>query len=297
MRSLVWITGVLHPLLLLVATLPASAETIPLEHRGGTYVLPVRINDAITLKFILDSGAAEVSIPADVVLTLERAGTIEAHDFIGTRTYVLADGSELPSPRFILRELQIGNHVVRNVTAILAPVKGDLLLGQSFLSKLPKWIIDNKQDALILGDEPISSGVRPQARRSAALPPPSKILPANAVEASDIRWMETCPTYYGDPSPKTCDSNYGYPSAYSFVLRNKTRQDILSVKYVVIFYDDQGTPIQSVEGTLQKTILAGLAKTLNSDLGGDAPYPGHEVRKNTRTIVVRILDYEASPPN
>jgi hypothetical protein len=35
-----------------------------------------RSNDAITLDFTIDSGAADVSIPADVVMTLMRTGTI-----------------------------------------------------------------------------------------------------------------------------------------------------------------------------------------------------------------------------
>ena len=43
---------------------------------GGTFVVPVRINDQITLKFVIDSGAADVSVPADVVMTLLRTGTI-----------------------------------------------------------------------------------------------------------------------------------------------------------------------------------------------------------------------------
>ena len=42
----------------------AHSETIKLEQEGGVYKLPVRINDAVTLPFIVDSGAAEVSIPA-----------------------------------------------------------------------------------------------------------------------------------------------------------------------------------------------------------------------------------------
>lgn len=50
----------------------ACAEQIPLERSGGVYTLPVLINNVLTLKFVLDSGAAEVSIPiADV-----REGTV-----------------------------------------------------------------------------------------------------------------------------------------------------------------------------------------------------------------------------
>ena len=74
---------------------PASAVEIPLEKQGGVYTLPVRINGVITLNFILDSGAAEVSIPVDVVSTLLRTGTIKESDFLPGQVYTLADGSTL----------------------------------------------------------------------------------------------------------------------------------------------------------------------------------------------------------
>jgi len=126
-------------------------ETIRFEQRGGVFLLPVQINGRITLDFILDSGSADVSVPADVVLTLIRTGTVSDRDFTGTRTYVMADGSKLPGQTFTLHELRIGDHVIRNVAASVAPVQARPLLGQSFLSKLPTWTIDNKQHALIIG--------------------------------------------------------------------------------------------------------------------------------------------------
>ena len=61
--------------------------TAGLEEDGGTYVLPVLINNTITLKFTIDSGASDVSIPADVAHTLVRSGTITSDDFIGTQTF------------------------------------------------------------------------------------------------------------------------------------------------------------------------------------------------------------------
>jgi hypothetical protein len=60
---------------------------------GGIYHVPVVINDTLKLDFIVDSGASDVSIPADVALTLMRTGTIKESDFIGTEKYGLADGS------------------------------------------------------------------------------------------------------------------------------------------------------------------------------------------------------------
>ena len=64
---------------------------VPLEKEGGTFVVPVQINGAITLDFTVDSGAAEVSVPADVFSTLMRTGTIRDTDMIGEQTYVLTN--------------------------------------------------------------------------------------------------------------------------------------------------------------------------------------------------------------
>ena len=50
---------------------------------GGTFAVPATINGQLTLNFVVDSGAADVSIPADVVLTLRRTETITDSDFLG----------------------------------------------------------------------------------------------------------------------------------------------------------------------------------------------------------------------
>ena len=59
------------------AQFSVSETSVPMRMEGGTYVVPVLINGAITLDFVVDSGAADVSIPADVVMTLMRTGTLK----------------------------------------------------------------------------------------------------------------------------------------------------------------------------------------------------------------------------
>ena len=129
---------------------PKSGMSVPMRMEGGTYVVPVLINGAIPLDFVVDSGASDVSIPADVVMTLMRTGTLQEADFLERRTYVLADGSTVPSQTFRIRSLKVGNTVVENVTGSVAPVKGSLLLGQSFLGRFGSWRVDNNKHALIL---------------------------------------------------------------------------------------------------------------------------------------------------
>lgn len=120
-----------------------NAVEIPMENRGGVYTLPVKINSVITLNFILDSGAAEVNIPADVALTLIRTGTIKEEDFLPGETYTLADGSKTKSPRFNIQKIEIGGQIIQNVSASIGSVNSSLLLGQSLLSRLQSWSIDN----------------------------------------------------------------------------------------------------------------------------------------------------------
>jgi hypothetical protein len=130
----------------------AQAKEVPLVNSGGVYSVPVLINGVITLHFIVDSGAAEVCIPVDVVSTLVRTGTIQKEDFLPGRTYSLADGSTLSSPRFIIRELDIGGQKIKNVPGTIAPMSGPLLLGQSFLERVEFWALDNTKHVLVIGD-------------------------------------------------------------------------------------------------------------------------------------------------
>lgn len=128
---------------------PRSTE-IPLKKQGGVYELPVKINGAITLNFVLDTGASEVTIPADVALTLLRTGTITQRDFLPGKSYQLADGSTVQSPRFILRELDLGGIKITQVQASIASATAPLLLGQSFLGRLGSWEMDNNRHVLII---------------------------------------------------------------------------------------------------------------------------------------------------
>lgn len=123
---------------------------VPLKPLGGTFVVPVFINGAITLNFVVDSGAADVSVPADVVGTLTRAGTIAKTDFIGKQTYVLADGSTVPTNTFVIRSLKVGDILIENVTGSVSPAAGSLLLGQSFLQRFKSWSMDNNKHVLVL---------------------------------------------------------------------------------------------------------------------------------------------------
>jgi clan AA aspartic protease (TIGR02281 family) len=170
MRS-VWLA--LLPLLLL-SPASASAEQVMLEREHGVYMVPVRINQAVSIPFILDSGAAEVAIPADVFMTLMRSHSVSEKDFIGEGIFVTADGTKHRSQQFILREVQVGTHIIKNVVANVVPIEGDPLLGQSFLSRLPAWSIDNNSHVLNLAaGEAAEANREPIPSTNSPIPPPT----------------------------------------------------------------------------------------------------------------------------
>ena len=170
---------------LLMYGVVASGETVPLKPKGGTFVVPVLINDKITLDFTIDSGAADVSIPADVFSTLVRAGTVAESDLLDTQIYSLADGSKQSSKRFSIRSLRVGSYELQGVIGSVSPAAGPLLLGQSFLSRIKSWSIDNERHLLIFNEPPnpqaggTASPLSAIARRPRAA---RRVAPATAAE-------------------------------------------------------------------------------------------------------------------
>ena len=128
----------------------AHSESIPLIHAHGTLQVPVVINGKVSLNFTIDSGATDVSIPASVFSNLIRDGIVSSEDFLDKRMYKLADGSGEISQRFRIRSLRVGKLEVRDVIASVGDSGGLLLLGQSFLSRLKSWSIDNELQALLI---------------------------------------------------------------------------------------------------------------------------------------------------
>src|SRR5271170_6509994 len=164
------LSGILSAALLVMLLLCSAvrSESIPLIHEHGILQVPVVINGTMSLNFTIDSGATDVSIPANVFSTLIRAGTVSSQDFLDKRIYKLADGSTQYSQRFRIRSLRVGNLELRDVIASVVPSAGSLLLGQSFLSRLKSWSIDNEHQALLITESATSQSplIVPRAKNA-----------------------------------------------------------------------------------------------------------------------------------
>ena len=128
-----------------------GATEIQLTFINNVYEIPVTINNTVTLNFILDLGASDVSLSPDVFLVLVKSGSITESDYIGNQTYKFADGNVAKSKVFNLKKIKIGNIEIENVRASISnSIEAPLLLGQSALKKLGEYKIDNNRSILII---------------------------------------------------------------------------------------------------------------------------------------------------
>ena len=123
---------------------------IPLRRARDELLVPVMINNSLTVPFMVDSGASDVSISAAVMQRLIESGTLTRADFLGKATYHLADGSRVASDTFRLHSLRVGDREVHDVLASVTNDADGLLLGQSFLKRFRSWSIDNQRQVLVL---------------------------------------------------------------------------------------------------------------------------------------------------
>jgi clan AA aspartic protease (TIGR02281 family) len=132
---------------------PATAYSggeVALTRRGGTYVVPVEINGQPAIDFHIDSGAADVSVPAYLFQQMKAAGSLRPEDMLGSETYTLANGASIKAETFRIRLLRVGSIELKDVRASVSQYAGPPLLGMSFLGRFNSWSVDNGRSVLIL---------------------------------------------------------------------------------------------------------------------------------------------------
>jgi hypothetical protein len=127
----------------------SNQTVVPLTKRGNAYEISVKLNNSLIIDFLLDTGADEVFVSEDIVRTLIRTKTINEDDFLEGKEYTLADGSKVRSPRFIIRELAIGDFIFKDVEAAIGNMESSLLLGQNILKRFSKYEINNSRSIFI----------------------------------------------------------------------------------------------------------------------------------------------------
>ena len=119
------------------------SEILMKKNIGGTYEVPCSVN-GLPLKMIFDTGAADVTISLVEANFMLKNGYLSREDIKGKRNYITASGDIHEGTILRLKEVKLGEAVLKNVEAsVVHSQKAPLLLGQSVLEKFGTITIDN----------------------------------------------------------------------------------------------------------------------------------------------------------
>lgn len=117
---------------------------------SGVYEVPCTVN-GLPLKFIFDTGAATTTISAVEATFMLKNGYLQQSDIKGKEYYSVATGEIHEGTIIRLREIQIGDAILRNVEAsVTHTTQAPLLLGQSVMERFGTITIDNTNSMLII---------------------------------------------------------------------------------------------------------------------------------------------------
>jgi clan AA aspartic protease (TIGR02281 family) len=108
---------------------PGRAVEIPFERHGNAMMVYVRINDAVTAPFLVDTGASDVVVPGDVA----RAAGIRVTRDTPRQSYQTANGM-IDSPIVTLASVEVGDARVENLRGSLSDSMSVGLLGGTFFN-------------------------------------------------------------------------------------------------------------------------------------------------------------------
>lgn len=143
----------------LVPAPPVSSWTAPKAHEirvpvyesGGTPIVEVAIAGVCCAKFVVDSGAADVTVSPDLFRAMVKGGHVTKADLIDVVNYRTASGHVIKGLRFTMPPMSIGGHTVNNVIGSVSPTQGaGMLLGGSFLRRFKSFAIDLTTSELVL---------------------------------------------------------------------------------------------------------------------------------------------------
>lgn len=117
---------------------------------GGTYEIPCSIN-GLPLNMIFDTGASDVTISNVEANFMFKNGYLKDDDIKGKKYYQIANGEIQAGTTITLKEIRIGDAVLKNIEAsVVHSQKAPLLLGQSVFERFGTITIDNENSKVII---------------------------------------------------------------------------------------------------------------------------------------------------
>jgi clan AA aspartic protease (TIGR02281 family) len=202
MKAFSWIT--IFIALVALTNKGVSQTTIKLEKEGALYTLPCSVN-GLSMKFIFDTGASDVSISLTEVMFMLKHGYLAEEDIGGEQYFKDAKGEISVGTKIKIRTIEFSGVKLKDIEAsVVHELGAPLLLGQSAISKLGKYQFDPQTSILTLLDsKPVAENLAPNRTEVSSLEDPvikketsspevavnAAVVPETIIEKQKIEWL------------------------------------------------------------------------------------------------------------
>lgn len=124
--------------------------TIPMHDKGmATYYVHAQIADLESSEFMVDTGSGYLTINEQTLNALQERKQAQ---YLKELRAILANGTELVIPVYIINQLRIGTCTLYNVEAAVFPARTRQLLGLSALNKAAPFTFSIDPPELVLSN-------------------------------------------------------------------------------------------------------------------------------------------------
>lgn len=160
--------------LALVSNPVAAGEldvTVPMHDKGmATYYVHAQIADLGISEFMVDTGSGYLTINEQTLNALQERKQAQ---YVKELRAILANGTELVIPVYVINQLRVGACTLRNVEAAVFPARTRQILGLSALNKAAPFTFSVDPPKLVLSncaksaDQPLVQPALAEATESA----------------------------------------------------------------------------------------------------------------------------------
>jgi hypothetical protein len=127
---------------------PASDSIHVLNMNGMTFV-KLKIGSFVQF-WLFDTGASDLLISKEMEETLKAEGVITDKNYKGVKEYEMANGIIDTCRTYNIDGIRMGNYYLNNITIAASDKAKRNIVGKSLINKFSSWMLNNKNNTLIL---------------------------------------------------------------------------------------------------------------------------------------------------